>query len=212
MNFCSGKAALCVLQPGKKVGKITNQKLSSHMKLSKLIQNISVAASLVAALACATNAHAKAGATDAIPGTSNSNSSTSTGGGGKKTTTVVTVTPAPTPAPAPFVTKTLAFSAVSPVNGVNPVCTGGYHIDPYYPTLSLMTVNVETSSVNAPDGTLLYVNINGSGGTLYPFTSNAIYVIGGYGLSTYSAYVTPGTVITSVTICDASGNVIASGN
>ena len=187
------------------------------MKLSKIINNLTVSASLVAALACTTNVHAKAGATDPIPGTSNSNSSTSTGGGGggggKKTTTVVTVTPTPTPtpAPAPFVTKTLTFSAVSQVNGSDPVCTGGYHIDPYYPTLSLMTVNIETSSVNAPDGTLLYVKINGTGGTLYPFTSNAIYVIGGYGLSTHSAYVTPGTVITSVTICDASGNVIASG-
>ena len=191
------------------------------MKLSKIVQILSVSTSLLAALACATSAHAKAGATDPIPGTSNSNSSTSTGGGGgggggggKKTTTVVTVTPTPTPppAPAPFVTKTLAFTAVSQVNGVDPVCTGSYHIDPYYPTLSLMTVNVETSSVSAPDGTLLYVKINGTGGTIYPFTSNSIYVIGGYGLSTYSAYVTPGTVITSVTICDAFGNVIASGN
>jgi hypothetical protein len=187
------------------------------MKLSKITQILSFSASFVAALACATSAHAKAGATDPIPGTSNSNSSTSTGGGGgggKKTTTVVTVTPTPTPppAPAPFVTKTLAFTAVSQVNGVDPLCTGSYHIDPYYPTLSLMTVNVETSSVSAPDGTLLYVKINGTGGTIYPFTSNSIYVIGGYGLSTYSAYVTPGTVITSVTICDAAGKVIASGN
>lgn len=185
------------------------------MKLSKIINNLTVSATLVAALACTTNIHAKAGATDPIPGTSNSNASTSTGGGGKKTTTVVTVTSTPTPTPpatpAPFVTKTLAFSAVSQVNGSDPVCTGGYHIDPYYPTLSLMTVNIETSSVNAPDGTLLYVKFNGTGGTLYPFTSNAIYVIGGYGLSTHSAYVTPGTVITSVTICDAGGNVIASG-
>jgi hypothetical protein len=190
------------------------------MKLSKLLPH---AAALLATLAFVANAHAKAGATDPIPGTSNSKTTTTTtggsgggggGGGGKSSTTVVvSPTPAPTPVtnPAPFVTATLAFSAVSPVNGVDPVCTGSYHIDPYYPTLSLMTVNVEVSSVNAPDGTALFVNINGTGGTLYPFTSNAIFTIGGYGLATYSAYVTPGTVITSVTITDGNFNVIASG-
>jgi hypothetical protein len=198
------------------------------MKHSKLVQKAAVAAALLAGLSFIASAHAKAGATDPIPGTSNSKTTTTTststgggggGGGGGKTTTTVVVspTPAPTPAPtpvtnpAPFVTATLTFTAVTPVNGVAPLCTGSYHIDPYYPTLSLMTVNVETSAVNAPDGTALFVNINGNSGMIYPFTSNVISTIGGYGLCTYSAYVTPGTVITSVTITDASGNVIASG-
>jgi len=187
------------------------------MKAFSLILTRSLALSVViASLSVVTAVHAKQGATDPIPGTSKGATNTGGGGGGGGKSSAVVVTPTPVvlpPAPpaAPFVAQTLTFSAVSPVNGVNPVCTGSYHIDPYYPTLSLMTVNVETSSVNAPDGTVLHVSVTGTGGTLYPFTSDVIYVLGGYGLSTYSVYVTPGTVITGVLISDASGNVISKG-
>ncbi|MBL9207005.1 MAG: hypothetical protein JNN01_18080 [Opitutaceae bacterium] len=175
-------------------------------------------------LACAalavlvTSVHAKQGATDPIPGTSNGATNTKSGGtkggggggGGKKSSTVVTLPPAPPP--APFVAKPLTFTSSGPLNGVTPVCTGDYHIDPYYPTLSLMTVNVETTSVNVPDGTALYVTVSGTGGTLYPFTSNVIVISGQIGLCSYSVYVTPGTVITSVDITTAAGVTIASGN
>ncbi|MFT3866963.1 MAG: hypothetical protein QM715_00565 [Nibricoccus sp.] len=186
------------------------------MKASSKSFSLSAAAmSFALALVFTVPAHAKYGATDPIPGTSNGSTNSGgggggKGGGGKDSSSPVIVSP--TPAPAPGVSQTLTFTPVSPVNGVDPVCTGSYRIDPYYPTLSLMTVNVEVSSVNAPDGSLLYLNVSGTGGTLYPFTSNAVYIVGGYGLSTYSVYVTPGTTITSVKVCDSSGNVISSGN
>jgi hypothetical protein len=188
--------------------------------IMKASNKVTFIALLLAAFAV-TSVQAKQGATDPIPGTSKGTISTGGGSGGgggggggggsTTTTTTTTVVLPPAPPPAPFVPVTLTFTPVTQVNGTDPVCTGSYHIDPYYPTLSLMTVNVETSSVNAPDGTVLYVSVKGTGGTLYPFTSNMIYLIGGYGLSTYSVYITPGTTITSVDISDASGQVIATG-
>ncbi len=92
-----------------------------------------------------------------------------------------------------------------------PVCTGAYQIDPYYPALSLLNLNVHTSSVNVPDGTHLYVTINllGYG---YAATSNAILVMSQAGSLTMSGYVSPGTTIQSVVIIDAFGTVIAVGN
>ena len=192
------------------------------MKLPTLLTSFHLAAIALAALSVANPLHAKFGSTDAIAGTSNgaaNSNSKSTGGGNKSTpapvvvtTPAVVTTPvvAPTPATS-FVSKTLTFTPINPVNGVTPLCTGAYHIDPYYPTLSLMTVNVELSSVNAPDGSILTVSVTGTGGTLYPFTSNAIYVLGGNGLCTYSVYVTPGTVLTGVKVSDSAGRVIASG-
>jgi len=92
------------------------------------------------------------------------------------------------------------------------MCSGAYRIDPYYPTLSLMTVSVRCDSVSVPDGTQLYVTVNGAGGTLYPFTSNVIAIASQTGTCTYSVYITPGTTITSVLITDASGAVISAGN
>ena len=186
------------------------------MKIPSNIQSLLVA-TIVASLAIVSSSQAKQGATDPIPGTSKGATNTGGGGGGgggggKSSTPVASpIVLPPAPPPAPFVTQTLTFTPVAQVNGVDPVCTGGYHIDPYYPTLSLMTVNVETTSVNAPDGTALYVNITGTGGTLYPFTPNVIAIVGQSGLCTYSVYITPGTVITSVTITDVSGRVIATG-
>jgi hypothetical protein len=182
------------------------------MKIQNNLQSLLVA-TLVATLAIVTNSQAKQGATDPIPGTSKGATNSGGGGGGGKSSTPAPapVVLPPAPPPAPFVTQTLTFTPVGQVNGVDAVCTGGYHIDPYYPTLSLMTVNVETTSVNAPDGTALYVSVSGTGGTLYPFTPNVIAIAGQSGLCTYSVYVTPGTVITAVTISDASGRVIATG-
>ena len=184
------------------------------MKASFRIQSLLVA-TLVASVAFVSNVQAKQGATDPIPGTSKGATNTGGGGGGGKSSIPVSapvpVVLPPAPPPAPFVTQTLAFTPVSQINGVDPVCTGGYHIDPYYPTLSLMTVNVETTSVSAPDGTALYVAVTGTGGTLYPFTSNIITISAQSGLCTYSVYITPGTTITSVTISDGTGRVIATG-
>ncbi len=207
------------IEPGNDAGfqsNINSAETSMNASFKSLAQTFA-AVVMMASLAAVTG-HAKQGATDPIPGTSKgaTNSGGGGGGGGGKSSTPPAVTPPavvlpPAPPAAPYVNQTLAFTPVSPVNGVDPVCTGGYHIDPYYPTLSLMTVSVETSSVNAPDGTPLYVSVTGTGGTLYPFTSNVISTIGGYGLVSYSVYVTPGTVITAVNISDASGKVIASG-
>ncbi|MFO1451081.1 MAG: hypothetical protein U1F61_23180 [Opitutaceae bacterium] len=189
--------------------------MKSLLRFSSLL-----ACAALAGLVFVTSVQAKQGATDPIPGTSNGATNTKSGGtkggggggggGGKSSSTVVTLPPAPPP--APFVAKPLTFTSSSPVNGVTPVCTGDYHIDPYYPTLSLMTVNVETTSVNVPDGTALYVTVSGTGGTLYPFTSNVIVISGQIGLCSHSVYVTPGTVITSVDITTAAGVIIASGN
>lgn len=186
--------------------------MKSSNKLARLV--FTLLASAIITLA----AQAKQGATDPIPGTSNgaanSKSAASTGGGKKSVISTPTRAPVvlpPAPPPAPFVAVPLTFTSVAAVNGTNPVCTGDYHIDPYYPTLSLMTVNVETTSVNAPDGSTLHVSVTGTGGTLYPFTSNVIYIAGQTGLCSYSVYVTPGTVITGVQISDSTGRVIAAG-
>jgi hypothetical protein len=166
-----------------------------------------LAATVVLGFAAAPAAWAKQGATDPIPGTSKG---TVKSGG----TTAPAPAPAPTPAPLPpppvvsYYTSPLTFTASGPVNGVLPVCTGSYHVDPYYPTLSLMTVDVSASSLNVPDGTVCYVYVSGAGGTLYPFTSNAIVVTAGAGVCSHSEYITPGTTVTGVTIRDAAGNVV----
>jgi hypothetical protein len=123
-------------------------------------------------------------------------------------TTIPSIT---TANPQQPVSAPLTFTAAAEVNGVIPVCTGAYRVDPYYPTLSLMTVTVQCDSVNVPDGTYLYVNVNGANGTLYPFTSNLIPIVAGSGTCSYSVYVTPGTTLTSVIVCDASGAIISAG-
>jgi hypothetical protein len=165
---------------------------------------------------------ASGGATDPIPGTSKSSIKSGGGGGGGGTSTnsnkpkVGTTIPAPAPAPAPatqpIVSATLTFTAAAQVNGVVPQYSGNYQIDPYYPTLSLMTVNVQASYVNVPDNTVLYIAATGVGGTVYPFTNYPIVINGGAGSGSCSAYVTPGTTLQGVVITDASGNVIATGN
>jgi hypothetical protein len=170
---------------------------------------------VVTSLVLVSSSQAKQGATDPIPGTSKGATNSGGGGGGSgkssATPTTPTVVLPPAPPPAPFVAKVITFTKVSQLNGTDPVCSGDYHIDPYYPTLSLMTVNADVTLANVPNGTALYLKVNGTGGTLYPFTSNIMTVNGGTGLCTYSVYVTPGTVISSVDITDAAGTIIATG-
>jgi hypothetical protein len=181
----------------------------TNMKtISKTIQFALGMATFCGTLMLSQHSQAKGGATDVIPGTSKSGLSTGGGGGGKTSTPVAT----PPPAPLPIVTATLNFTAAAEVNGVIPVCSGSYRIDPYYPTLSLMTVSVQVDSVNVPDGTVLYVTVNGSGGTLYPFTSNTIPITAKSGTCSYSVYITPGTTVTSVVITDTYGAVISAGS
>lgn len=184
---------------------------------------IIIVTALVCALTTPNYIQAKNGATDPIPGTSNGATNSGgggTGGGGsgggsnsnKPNNTVVSTTLPATTTPQQVVTGTLNFTAAASVNDVIPVCTGSYRIDPYYSTLSLMTVSVQGSSVHLPDGTQLQVTVNTTGGTAYPYTTNLITLTAGSGSCTLSQYVTPGTTITSVVVSDLSGTVISAGN
>lgn len=156
-------------------------------------------------------AQAKNGATDPIPGTSKGATNTGGGGGGKKSTTSVTLPPIPTTPIQPLVTGTLTFAASS-YNGSVPTCGGTYRIDPYYPTLSLITVDVSVSSLSTPDGSPLFIVVNGAGGTFYPFLGGSMSVNGGAATGTSQIYCTPGSSITSVSIVDLNGTVVATGN
>jgi len=178
-------------------------------------RNSNIIAILAVTLACGLvtqqSIQAKQGATDPIPGTSKGG--VKSGGGGS-------TTPAPAPAPAPAPTPTLpaiavgpiTFTASGPVNGTTPSCSGGYQIDPYYPTLLDMVVNVNVSSMNVPDGTVLYINVVGTGGTLYPWTSNAIVITGGSGTCSEHIFVTLGGSLAGVVITDALGSPVFAGN
>lgn len=171
------------------------------MKTSK-ISSLILVATLCAALVQVSSA--KQGATDAIPGTSKGGLST----GGKKGGSV---TPAPTPAPAPqpIISAPLTFSSSGAIAGN---CTGSYHIDPYYPTLSLLTVDVSVDSMDLLDYSSLSVEVVTAGGTVYPFTSNIISVVAGAGTVSYNIYVTPGTSVAGVLVKDAAGVIDFAGN
>ena len=182
---------------------------------SQLVRAALAATYLCAAVTSSSALLAKGGATDPIPGTSKSGLNSGGGGGGKKGGSVTPTpvpTPTPAPAPQPIVVAPLTFTANTTLNGIAPYCTGSYRVDPYYPTLSLMTVSVNVSLAAVPDGTVLLVNVNGTGGTLYPFTSNQILVTAQSGSCSYSEYLTPGTTIQSVVITDLAGKVILTGN
>lgn len=188
------------------------QTMKTHFHLGRLL-----ALALLASAITLPSANAKQGATDPIPGTSKgaTNSGGGGGGGGGKSSKSVptpTPTPTPTPAPTPVVSGTLTFTATGPIGSGTPVCNGNYRIDPYYPTLLDMTLNVDVSSANLPDGTVLYINVLGVGGTLYPYTSNAIVLIGGAGLCSEKVFVTLGAGLAGVEITDASGVVLFRGN
>ncbi|WP_395739698.1 hypothetical protein [Prosthecobacter sp.] len=159
-------------------------------------------------------AQAKNGATDPIPGTSkgatNSGGGGGGGGGGKSSSTTVTLPPVPSTPIQPLVTGTLTFTAGS-YNGSTPTCGGTYRIDPYYPTLSLITVDVSVSSLSTSDGSPLFIIVNGAGGTFYPFLGGSMSVTGGSAKGTSQIYCTPGSSITSVSIVDLNGTVVATG-
>jgi hypothetical protein len=188
------------------------QKIQNHMKhTSKMTQFI--VASMTVAILCGSvsNIQASGKTTDpaGAPSTGGAGggggTSTGGGGGGGKSTTPIS------PAPTPILVAPLTFVCVPDVSGNVPVCTGSYQIDPYYPTLSLLTLKVSASSVNVPDGTVLYVAINliGYG---YLATSNTILIAGQAGSLTLSGYIVPGATIQSVVITDANGAIIAAGN
>jgi hypothetical protein len=98
------------------------------------------------------------------------------------------------------------------VNGIVPVCTGDYRVDPYYPTLLDMTVNVSVHSLDVLDGTVLYVSVVGGSGTLYPYTSNAIVIVGGAGVCSEHVFVTTDATLAGVVVTDDLGNVVFTGN
>ncbi len=151
---------------------------------------------------------AKQGATDPIPGTSKG--TVGTGGGKKSTTPTTTLPPIPSTPVQPLVTGTLTMTGGA-YNGSTPACTGTYHIDPYYPTLSLITVDLSASGVSTPDGSPLFITVSGTG-TLYPFAGGSLLVNGGSGAGNAQIYCTPGTVITNVTVTDLLGNIVFAGN
>lgn len=171
---------------------------------------------LVLGIAAQQSVLAKAGATDPIPGTSKSGVSSGGGGTGGGKPTVPTPAPAPAPTPTPtqpvLAAGPITFTVAGPVNGVLPACTGDFNISPYYPTLLDMTVNVNVSSMNVPDGTVLYVNLAGANGTLYPYSSNMIVITAGSGSCSEKAFVTLGGGLAGVIVTDASGNPVFAGN
>ncbi len=186
------------------------------MKLNSRFCTALAASLLCGIIAMPHTVSAKQGATDPIPGTSKG----ATNSGGNKSSSTPTPTPAPTPAPTPTPTPTVPaiavgsinFTASGPVNGIVPVCTGDFRVDPYYPTLLDMTLNVNVSSMNVPDGTVLYVNVVGTGGTLYPYTSNAIVITGGAGFCSEKVFVTLGAGLAGVVVTDATGTPVFAGN
>jgi hypothetical protein len=191
-------------------------KTTRPKKMKTNIITITIAV-LALSIAAQQSVLAKGGATDPIPGTSKSGvSSGGSGGGGTGGGKSTTPAPAPTPTPVPtqpaLAAGTITFTASGPVNGVLPVCTGDFNILPYYPTLLDMTVNVSVSSMNVPDGTVLYVNLAGANGTLYPYSSNMIVITGGSGSCSEKAFVTLGGGLAGVIITDASGNPVFAGN
>ncbi len=178
------------------------------MKTNK-ISSLFLVATLCAALVQTSSA--RQGATDPIPGTSKGGLSTGGGGGGGKKggSTTPAAAPAPAPAPQPIISAPLTFSSSGAVSGN---CNGSYHIDPYYPTLSLLTVDVSVDSLTVADNSYLTLEVVTTGGTAYPFTSNVIAVLGGAGTVSYSIYVTPGTSVAGVLVKDANGVTDFAGN
>lgn len=127
-----------------------------------------------------------------------------TGGGGSRKPT-----PTPQPAPAPILVAPLTFVSAPDASGNVPVCSGSYRVDPYYPTLSLFTLSTQASSLNVPDGTVLYVSVVGSSYLLvmdYP-----MLITNGAGSIAASTYIVPGTTVQSVVITDILGDIISVG-
>jgi hypothetical protein len=177
------------------------------LKNMKLKSNHLAILTLAAVCGMLQQPSAHAGGKSAAPDTSTSPSNKPVagggGGGGGKSTT-------PTPPPV-LMAGIVTYSASGPVNGSTPVCTGDYRIQAYYPTLLDESVNVSVSSLNVPDGTVLYVNTVNTGYS-YPYTANTIVITGGAGTCTEKLFVGVGVGLAGVTITDASGTIIFAGN
>lgn len=170
---------------------------------------------LAVTIACSLlqSASAAGGKSSTTPDTSTapSNKPVAGGGGGKSTTPTPAPTPAPTPVRPVLSSGPITFTASGPVNGTTPVCTGDYRIQAYYPTLLDEIVNVSVSSLDVPDGTVLYVNTVNTGYS-YPYTANSFVVTGGAGICTEKIFVGVGVGFAGVTITDATGAIIFAGN
>jgi hypothetical protein len=83
-------------------------------------------------------------------------------------------------------------------------------VDPYYPTLSFLTVDLSCSNLDESDGSicLVYVTTN----SIYGGASGSFYVAAGTGSATINAYVSLGSVVTGVTVTDLYGQTILTGN
>ena len=183
----------------------------------KIKSNFITITAVAIACACITQQSANAaGGKSTTPDTSTAPSNKPAAGGGGGGGGGRSTTPTPTPAPKPVLPALsqgpITFTAAGPINGSMPVCTGDYRIGAYYPTLLDMTVNVSVSSLNVPDGTVLYVNSIGTVGTFYPYTPNSMSVVGGAALCSEKIFVGVGVGLAGVTISDASGTVIFAGN
>lgn len=181
-------------------------KLTSGIQ-NRLIATIAAAAFIGGGFAQPQHAFAGGKATDPAgapsTGGAGGGGGTSTGGGGKTGTVK--------PAPAPILAAALIFTAPVTINGVVPQATGAYRVDPYYPTLSLMTVNISANSINDVDGSLYFVTIT-TANNYYGIASSTFAITAGAGAATAIGYVVPGATVTSVTVTDALGNVILIGH
>ncbi len=181
----------------------TNQ--TSHIQ-SRLFAAIA-AAVISASFALPHDAFAGGKATDPAgapsTGGAGGGGGTSTGGGGGGKV-------APKPALPPILTAPLTFTSPVTINGVLPQATGSYRIDPYYPTLSLLTLNLSASSINDPDGSVFYVTVT-TANSYYGISATTFTITGGVGAATAVGYVLPGATVSSVTVTDILGQVILTG-
>jgi hypothetical protein len=187
------------------------QHLSNNMKIKSNVAGLIALGILCSLIAQTPSALAKGGTTSGGVNSGGVNSGGTSSGGGGGGEGVESTTTAPNSPALP--SGAITFTASGPVNGTLPVCTGDYRESAYYPTLLDMTVNVHVSSLDVPDGTVLYVNVVSTGGyALYPSTSNAIVVIGGSGSCSESLFIAPGLSLASAVVTDAYGNVVFVGN
>jgi hypothetical protein len=178
------------------------------MKIKSNVAGLIALGILCSLIAQTSSALAKGGTTS---GGVNSGGANSGGGGGGGGEGVESTTTAPNSPALP--SGAITFTASGPVNGTLPVCIGDYRESAYYPTLLDMTVNIHVSSLDVPDGTVLYVNVVSTAGyALYPSTSNAIIITGGSGSCSESLFIASGLGLASAVVTDASGNVLFVGN
>jgi len=126
------------------------------------------------------------------------------------TTTISTTVTTPTGTQTPYSNSLTCTSPVT-IGGVVPhgVCT--YNVDPYYPTLSFMTLHLDCDSINDNDGSYYYVLIT-TANNIYTVPTSSFAITSGAGSCVISAYVQPGATVTGITVMDINGQVILSGN